>query len=142
MQTFLPYPDFLESARVLDRQRLGKQRVEALQIMNALSNGGGWLNHPAVKMWDGHVGRLSIYAAAMCIEWMRRGYLDNVHRDILNYAMHADTESFINPRWMGDERFHSSHRAALLRKDPEWYDQFGWQEEPIVNYWWPTKEIS
>ena len=29
MQTFLPYEDFRASARVLDRQRLGKQRVEA-----------------------------------------------------------------------------------------------------------------
>lgn len=28
MQTFLPYQNFVASARVLDRQRLGKQRVE------------------------------------------------------------------------------------------------------------------
>ena len=33
MQTFLPYPDFARSAAVLDRQRLGKQRVEVLQIL-------------------------------------------------------------------------------------------------------------
>ncbi len=31
MQTFLPYPDFCGSALVLDRKRLGKQRVEALR---------------------------------------------------------------------------------------------------------------
>lgn len=37
MQTFLPYPDFAESASVLDRQRLGKQRVETLQVMKALT---------------------------------------------------------------------------------------------------------
>jgi len=30
MQTFLPYPGFADSARVLDRRRLGKQRGEAL----------------------------------------------------------------------------------------------------------------
>lgn len=36
MQTFLPYADFRASAHVLDRQRLGKQRVETLQIMQAL----------------------------------------------------------------------------------------------------------
>ena len=36
MQTFLPYPDFAESAKVLDNKRLGKQRVECLQIMKAL----------------------------------------------------------------------------------------------------------
>ena len=36
MQTFLPHPNFAASAHVLDRQRLGKQRVENLQIMSAL----------------------------------------------------------------------------------------------------------
>ncbi len=35
MQTFIPEPDLYQSVRVLDRQRLGKQRVETLQIMNA-----------------------------------------------------------------------------------------------------------
>lgn len=32
MQSFLPFPDFARSANCLDRQRLGKQRVEAKQI--------------------------------------------------------------------------------------------------------------
>lgn len=36
MQTFLPFPDFEESAYALDPRRLGKQRVENLQIMQAL----------------------------------------------------------------------------------------------------------
>lgn len=36
MQTFLPYPDFIKSASVLDKRRLGKQRVETLQIMQAI----------------------------------------------------------------------------------------------------------
>lgn len=36
MQTFLPYPSFELSARVLDDKRLGKQRVECLQILKAL----------------------------------------------------------------------------------------------------------
>ncbi|CAM5346647.1 Cytoplasmic protein OS=Streptomyces chartreusis OX=1969 GN=CP983_00565 PE=4 SV=1 [Streptomyces chartreusis] len=31
MQTFLPHPDFRQTALLLDRRRLGKQRVEALQ---------------------------------------------------------------------------------------------------------------
>jgi len=35
MQTFLPYADFARCAEVLDPRRLGKQRVEALQIMRA-----------------------------------------------------------------------------------------------------------
>ena len=37
MQTFLPYESFEESASVLDWRRLGKQRVEGMQIINAIS---------------------------------------------------------------------------------------------------------
>lgn len=33
MQTFLPYPDLLKSVQCLDNKRLGKQRVEAMQIL-------------------------------------------------------------------------------------------------------------
>lgn len=36
MQTFLPYPSAEQSAKVLDTQRLGKQRVECLQILATL----------------------------------------------------------------------------------------------------------
>lgn len=36
MQTFLPYADFSMSAKCLDYRRLGKQRVEAMQILNAI----------------------------------------------------------------------------------------------------------
>ncbi len=39
MQTFLPYADFQQSAKCLDNKRLGKQRVECLQILNTLSIG-------------------------------------------------------------------------------------------------------
>jgi len=39
MQTFLPYPNFDASAAVLDDRRLGKQRVEAKQILLTLEKG-------------------------------------------------------------------------------------------------------
>ncbi len=56
MQTFLPYVNFHSTARTLDYRRLGKQRVEALQIHNIVSGKrttGGWINHPAgvMKSW-------------------------------------------------------------------------------------------
>ena len=38
MQTFLPYKSFERSVQVLDNKRLGKQRVEAFQILNVLQN--------------------------------------------------------------------------------------------------------
>ena len=36
MTTFLPYPDFLQSAQVLDKKRCWKQFVEAKQITDTL----------------------------------------------------------------------------------------------------------
>ena len=57
MQTFLPYTDFIKSAKCLDYKRLGKQRVEAKQILNILlgeTTKAGWTNHPAVLMWSGY----------------------------------------------------------------------------------------
>lgn len=43
MQTFLPYENFNKTAQVLDRKRLGKQRVETLTIFRTLSGiNVGW----------------------------------------------------------------------------------------------------
>ena len=51
MQTFLPVTDFEESARLLDSPRLGKQRVETLQVLLALELPEyGWHSHPVVTM--------------------------------------------------------------------------------------------
>ncbi len=37
MQTFTPYADFDASVQALDQKRLGKQRVEVIQIVRALT---------------------------------------------------------------------------------------------------------
>ena len=77
MQTFVPEDTFAKSVRVLDRQRLGKQRVETLQIMKALAGlSKGWVNHPATRMWRGYEQALLDYQDATCNEWLRRGYKD------------------------------------------------------------------
>ena len=60
MQTFLPRESFIESNQSLDYRRLGKQRVEAKQILNVLLNRTetkGWRNHPITKMWVCSAGR-------------------------------------------------------------------------------------
>lgn len=64
MQTFLPIADFEQSLKCLDYRRLGKQRVEAKQILNVLSpdyDKKGWRNHPAVLMWKGYEESLKYY---------------------------------------------------------------------------------
>lgn len=140
MQTFLPYKSFESSARVLDRARLGKQRVETLQIMKALTLDIGWVNHPATKMWRGHIDHLLRYQEAVCNEWTGRGYRDSCLEKTRNLFQSSTLGKIESepPSWLGLRKFHSPHRANLLRKDAEYYGQFGWKELPMEGYFWPV----
>lgn len=133
MQTFLPYPDFDKSAAVLDRPRLGKQRVEAYQILRAITTGKGWSHHPIVKMWTGFENALKLYSNAMVGEWLRRGYRNSLE------IYKLDGCNIVFPWWLGEEKFHASHRAALLAKYYEHYSKYGWIEEPNIRYIWFVK---
>lgn len=117
---------------VLDRQRLGKQRLEARQIVSALRSGGGWRNHPATRMWRGHEAALLFYGDVMIREWVRRGYVSTMPEAL------PPLESIVMPSWLGGEEFHAAHRAVLLLKDPTHYSQFGWTETPSNEYVWPV----
>ena len=136
MQTFLPYADLEKSAQCLDYRRLGKQRVEAWQILNIITRGHsgygktGWNNHPVVHMWTGYPMCLAAYMNYCIKEWIHRGYNNTM-------KIACVQELFEYPEWFGDDRFHASHRANLLRKDQGWYGQFGWTESPDLPYFWP-----
>lgn len=141
MQTFLPLPDFYASAKVLDRQRLGKQRLEAWQILNTLlGESKGWANHPAVKMWRGYEIALCWYGMAMSSHWHLRGYKDNMHARFEEVCDVLESDSAFEegyPWWLNEPALHASHRSNLLRKAPEWYNQFGWTEPDSLPYVWP-----
>lgn len=135
MQTFLPYPDYRECARVLDYRRLGKQRVEAWQILQAMKREtGGWVNHPAVNMWRGYEDSLNEYGREMCLEWRERGYTDNM----LERFVCVDNPT--PPMWLGDSRLHLSHQSNLIRKDPEYYKLRFPNVPNDMAYYWVTKE--
>ena len=135
MQTFLPLPDFVESAKVLDYRRLGKQRVECKQILNALDGlSSSWRNHPAVLMWEGYEFQLCQYAVIICEEWIRRGYVDN----LLGFFKAKKYPVCQLPPWFGGD-IHASHRSNLLRKKKEYYSQFNWKEPDNLPYVWPWK---
>ena len=142
MQTFLPSPDYNETARILDYRRLGKQRVECKQILLAMGKAtGGWVNHPATRMWRGHEMELARYGYAMCKEWVHRGYKDNLAAFFINaYCdLDADGRDASPPPWLGDESVHASHRSNLLRKDPVFYARFNWTEPDSLPYVWPVE---
>jgi len=140
MQTFLPYDDFTKSLSVLDNKRLGKQRVEASQILNALSGKTkGWVNHPATKMWRGYESALILYRNLSIIEWIRRGFNNTMpFFSSPGGGLLFSPNAVIMPGWFGNKDFHASHRSNLLRKDPSYYGKFGWDESSDLPYIWPS----
>ena len=129
MQTFLPYADFAASAKALDFLRLGKQRLEALQIDGFLDRIErhdyfvcnkktgkqqilGYLKHPTVKLWIGYRGALRHYFNTVLDEWVSRGY-----KNTMRYL--SEDVGILYPPWVGDARTHASHRSNLLRKSLE-----------------------
>lgn len=132
MQTFLPVPDFYESATMLDTKRLGKQRVECVQLINAIrGTSTGWRNHPAAIMWQNNIDALRHYYNVMSGEWVLRGYIHTM-------GFYCLTGMPDMPTWLGDDAFHAAHRSNLLRKDPVHYGRFGWREPPTLPYIWPV----
>ena len=150
MQTFLPYADFARCAAVLDPRRLGKQRVEVLQVMRAIVVPNyGWRHHPAARMWKGYEEALGAYGVAVCREWCRRGHADTCDTKIraelatlgittVRQQVELERAGALPP-WLGDEDFHRSHRSSLLHKDPEWYGDVFTDVPPDLPYIWPSK---
>lgn len=137
MQTFLPYANFEQTAKSLDYRRLGKQRVEVKQILNALDGKSkGWINHPATKMWEGYEGALALYGMAICLEWLERGYKDSLLPEFTDRFI-AEHENLELPPIVGDARLHLSHKSNLLRKDPIYYTPIFGEEIPHdLPYFW------
>ena len=143
--TFLVVGDFILNATLLDPIRLGKQRVEASQIINtiiAINNSTnqkvnkGWVNHPIVKAWTPYLNALKYYANCIIKEFSRRGYQNNM-------PLYDIPKVIVKPWWANWNRLHQSHRAMLFRKDPFYYeDKFEVEEEYMsYGYIWPN-EVS
>ena len=135
MQTFLTHASFAQSAKVLDDARCGKQRVEAIQIYDALVLGptsspnpsavSARLQHPAVRMWKGYEDLLGLYHNFVVAEWESRGFENNMLLVDVPEAVSRDYVLWLNdfiprpacvPHWLGDRRIHNSYRAALMKK--------------------------
>ncbi|MEV4710540.1 MSMEG_6728 family protein [Micromonospora sp. NPDC049374] len=153
MQTFLPYPDFLASARALDQRRLGKQRVEAIQVLRGLTwPTYGWRNHPAVKMWAGYEEALTRYGLDICSVWCAAGRADTCATTLtVDLAAACGVEQVRTqqelalagelPPWLGRTEVHLSHRSSLLRKDPAHYRPiFGDDVPDDLDYVWPNSD--
>lgn len=155
MQTFVPFADFAMSAEVLDNKRLNKQLLEGRQVYQILASNrtrGGWVNHPAVKMWRNHDNALYLYLEAIKDECDQRGIQTKNNWDAI-VTMHNGNwhrgSGVVMPAWWNDERVHLSHQINLYRKDPDYYAEFYStvkQYDRIAccdrcNYFWPTHTL-
>lgn len=148
MQTFAPEGRRIDAGfRALDYKRLGKQRVEAWQILNVLrgvDNDGnpkdhkGWVHHPATKMWEGHIAALALYGMRCCEEWIERGYNDTMLPRFTNvfksFVWYGDDPSM--PLFLDD--IADSHKSNLIRKDPAFYKPLWPHMTNDLPYVWPV----
>lgn len=140
MQTFITHEDYVDTAKALDTKRLGKQRVEAYQIIKALlGESNGWIHHPATKMWQGHEYELALYGLTISVEFYERGYdglnMMQLFTDYMVKLGNRNKEEY--PWWAYEHEFRLSHQSNLIRKDPVFY---GEQFKGIPNnypYLWP-----
>ena len=136
MQTFIVYNtkskklediriSFRKTARILDMKRLGKQRVEAMQILDILVRNKQvtWKNHPAVKQWKGSEFYLFFYIEAICNEWTKRGYKDSCLKKSFNIIKKKKLGKII-PKFLFSRKFIKSHRSNLIRKDSKFYSKY------------------
>jgi len=127
MQVFMPFGLNKNSMTCLDNKRLGKQRVECLQILNALQGKSkGWRHHPATLMFYGAEEALRIMGDWAIAEWIRRGYVNNMepfsHQPV---GIMASVPSEYWPEWYSNkdltDRLIYSHKLNLLKKDYSYY---------------------
>jgi hypothetical protein len=143
MQTFLPYADFILSLKALDQKRLGKQRVEAMQLIKAIEGAPrldgnpyrGWVHHPATIMWKKYPDALKLYYNFAIFIWESMGFQNSLELFELPDIVKA-------PEWLGFEPFHSSHRSNLLKKDYDFYMKYQWSDDPKNLYIWLDESLK
>jgi hypothetical protein len=129
MQTFLPYFQFKRSVQCLDTKRLGKQRVEAMQIIKSLENPNyGYKHHPVKRMWENHILALKYYHNCCINEWRWRGRYNTM-------AYYALPNVISIPVFSAE--LYLSHQSNLMRKDPEHYSKF-FSIAPDLPYEWTS----
>lgn len=130
MQVFRPYIDWERSAAVLDDLRLGKQRVEAKQVLNVIfrklglirDNKRGWLNHPIVLLYFNngkpYIEDIVGFFHACVNEWKRRGKQNSISLDDLRPFVESVEKTYGTPVTHLHE---VEYRRVLLMKSLKHY---------------------
>jgi len=145
MQTFITDHNISNTAECLDYRRLGKQRVEAIQIARCLLlsetklTTNGWANHSAVKMWKGYESYLiKVYLYDIMLEWVKRGYKNEKCYKHYKYLLTlVNDDEPVKPYWI-DDNFIEAHRSNLIAKYEEFYLPLWPDTQRNLPYVWPV----
>lgn len=148
MITWMTRKSIGATAQDLDITRLGNQRRETMQILDALTGVKSPVppNHPVLKMWIGYEFGLAIYGMMMSMEWhMNRGYADGVFWEFKRVieALRVDEPGihYEPPPWFQDTDVLQSHRSNLMRRDAQYNKT--WKGTPALwPYLWPFVDDS
>lgn len=132
MQTWLPSPDFRESASLLTDEQLALQCVEGVELLDMLTGVEPATEDPTVVIWTGYAFGLVTYLVAMMDEFIARGGADlktgllervaddmgmdietvegMAHQDVLMSEAYEDLHAL--PPWLG-KGIHQHHREIL-----------------------------
>ena len=117
--------------------------MEAKQIIDLLEchdkgediSKSPWGNHPAVRMWMGYTDAIKQYFNDIVIEWIDRGYKNNMQ--LYKIKPNIGEICIIRyPPWFGRKDFHDAHKSNLLRKDRKFYSKYNWDVEDDLPYKW------
>jgi hypothetical protein len=89
------------------------------------------MSHPVTRMWRGYEESLKLYQNITILEWIGRGYKNNMKME------DVDANQLVFPEWFGNTDFHRSHRSNLLRKNFNYYSEF-FDEPTDLEYVWPV----
>ena len=140
----MTHSNYADSAKILDTKRLGKQRVEAYQLLKALrgdyDSTGAWVNHPATVMWRGNEYELALYGLTVSVEFHERGFdgtnmIEKFNEELMR---HCESNREEYPWWVDHPLLHLTHRSNLIRKFPEYYGGFSVPDN--IPYVWPMPE--
>jgi hypothetical protein len=89
-------------------------------------------NHPAIRMWFGHVESLKMYYNKMLEEWLSRG--KNYKNSFFRW------HNTRTPKYFYDTRIHETHKQRLCQKDFDFYKpKFpDLVFNPTIDYLWPV----
>ena len=149
MQTFLTDIEFKQSARNLDRARLGSQIYESIHILASLLKVNDKLvtpkrdvsNHPASQLWVGYERELGAYIYTHIEEWINRGYKCDINlRNFHMVTKGMERGIYVRPMWITKEVI-ETHRNCLYRKKPDYYPQ-SWCGDREMRYDWENYRES